>query len=489
MDFLTPPKRRTARACIYAFSTTGRRHPTYSLLKAKLLPLKWFHSLDWNSVGQYFSQTWLEKPPWTWKAYVSNRISEILQEVNNAIWRHVPISHNPADLGTRGIKFQELVNSPLWWFGPEWLTKPSEFWPKTAATHSSPPEQLQADAHHAAENADLLERFSSYPRALRVVGYILRFVNKAKGLPASPSRCMSQDEMNQAKTFLMWNTQHQHYGNTISTLSASKPINKKDPLLTLTPFLDKAGVLRVNRRLSYAALSYNERHPIIIPSDSRLCTLILAFLHSTLLHVEKQLMIRMKQKIKTCIFHCKPCTLYKQKTKTQMMVALPPEHTTYPLPFQTTGVDFAGPFLVKTSTLRTASYSKAYACVFVCFITKAIHPELCSDLSTEAFKAAFARFLGRRGILCKIMSDNGRTFIGVKISLNKDLIAFLVEISAGNIPSMASPGKFIPPYAPHMGGLWEATVKSFKIHFTKIANNHKFTFGNSILFSCVLKRS
>ncbi|XP_023159213.1 uncharacterized protein LOC111591767 [Ceratitis capitata] len=27
-----------------------------------------------------------------------------------------------------------------------------------------------------------------------------------------------------------------------------------------------------------------------------------------------------------------------------------------------------------------------------------------------------------------------------------------------------------------MGGLWEAAVKSFKIHFTKIANNHKFTF-------------
>ncbi|XP_023159227.1 uncharacterized protein LOC111591770 [Ceratitis capitata] len=134
---------------------------------------------------------------------------------------------------------------------------------------------------------------------------------------------------------------------------------------------------------------------------------------------------RLKQKIKTCIFHCKPCTLYKQNTKSQMMAALPPERTTYSLPFQTTGVDFAGPFL-------------------------AIHLELCSDLSTEAFKAAFARFVGRRGIPCKMMSDNGRTFIGAKRSLNKDLIAFLGEISEDISRKYTVHGltwQFIPPSA------------------------------------------
>ncbi|CAD7001742.1 unnamed protein product [Ceratitis capitata] len=143
----------------------------------------------------------------------------------------------------------------------------------------------------------------------------------------------------------------------------------------------------------------------------------------------------------------------------QLMAALPPERSTYTLPFHTIGVEFAGPFLLKTSTLRRVYHSKAFVCVFVCFSTKAIHQEVCSDLTTGAFKAAFARFVGRRGIPHKIMSDKGKTFIGAQRSLQRELSSFLEEVSSKTTTDYAIHGliwQFIPPYATHMEGLWEA---------------------------------
>ncbi|XP_036347963.1 uncharacterized protein LOC118757352 [Rhagoletis pomonella] len=77
------------------------------------------------------------------------------------------------------------------------------------------------------------------------------------------------------------------------------------------------------------------------------------------------------------------------------------------------------------------------------------------------------------------MSDNGKTFVGAQRTLQREFSQFLKESATDIAEKYATHGfswQFIPPYAPHMGGLWEAAVKSFKIHFTKVAGNHKFTF-------------
>ncbi|XP_037812758.1 uncharacterized protein LOC119604295 [Lucilia sericata] len=74
---------------------------------------------------------WLAKPPSTWKEfYVSNRVSLIQKLLPNAKWRHVPTHFNPADLGSRGCRPQDLINNQLWWQGPPWLTNPVSEWPQ-----------------------------------------------------------------------------------------------------------------------------------------------------------------------------------------------------------------------------------------------------------------------------------------------------------------------------------------------------------------------
>lgn len=67
--------------------------------------------------------------------------------------------------------------------------------------------------------------------------------------------------------------------------------------------------------------------------------------------------------------------------------------------FKKTSVNFTGPFSVKISLRRNAPSSTAYTCVWVCFVTKAVHIELVGDLSTQSFLNALKRFCDRRGLI------------------------------------------------------------------------------------------
>jgi len=97
-------------------------------------------------------------------------------------------------------------------------------------------------------------------------------------------------------------------------------------------------------------------------------------------------------------------------------------------PFKYTGMDFAGPFDLINYTERACPITKGYVLVFVCFSTKAIHLESTSDLTTEKFISAFAGY-----------------------------ITIILYYSYQQLN-----WHFIPFGAPHMGGLWEVGVKSFK---------------------------
>ncbi|XP_049306006.1 uncharacterized protein LOC125776623 [Bactrocera dorsalis] len=446
---------------------------------------------------------WLEKPPHAWKTYISNRTSQILDQVGSATWHHVAGADNPADLGTRGYKPLHLATSTLWWNGPRWFIESPDSWPQSPMRNIIAPEGRKIATFHTLwADTDILERFSSFLRAQRVVAYMFKFIeqlkSKVKRSHNFPCNTVPHLELQKAKVALITYTQARYFSRDISLLRESKLIDKKSSLLVLNPFLDTKGLLRANGRLANSSLTYNERHPIIIPEKSPFATLFLHYIHSLMLHAEhrlKQQMVgqeyyipRLKPQIKKCIFTCKICTMHKQKMRTQIMAALPPERCNFAVPFTTTGVVFAGPFQVKASMLRSPTLMKGYVAVFVCFTTKAVHLELCSNLTTEAFLAAFARFVARRGYPSKIMSDNGKTFIGAQRATEKQFVDFLKQVSPDIVQKYAPQGinwQFIPPSAPHMGGLWESAVKSFKSHFKPVAGNYKFNYEE---FTTLLNR-
>ncbi|XP_071629486.1 uncharacterized protein [Temnothorax longispinosus] len=74
-------------------------------------------------------------------------------------------------------------------------------------------------------------------------------------------------------------------------------------------------------------------------------------------------------------------------------------------------------------------------------------------------------------------SDNGTTFVGADAQLTKAYHDALNHPDFLNGTALDGISwHFIPPYAPHFGGLWEADVKSVKHHLRRVLGAHTLTF-------------
>ncbi|GFY01490.1 integrase catalytic domain-containing protein [Trichonephila clavipes] len=65
---------------------------------------------------------WLRKEPMDLKTFVQNRVAKIQELYPNQLWRHVPSDQNPADLVSRGVDPEKLLQQNLWFNGPKFLS-------------------------------------------------------------------------------------------------------------------------------------------------------------------------------------------------------------------------------------------------------------------------------------------------------------------------------------------------------------------------------
>ncbi|XP_011688836.1 PREDICTED: uncharacterized protein LOC105450600 [Wasmannia auropunctata] len=147
-------------------------------------------------------------------------------------------------------------------------------------------------------------------------------------------------------------------------------------------------------------------------------------------------------------------------------------------PFAHSGIDYAGPFVTKTWKGKNARTYKSYIAVFVCFSTSAVHLELVTDYTAEAFIAAYKQFTSRRGICTTLSSDCGTTLKGADAELRR-LFSQSTKESTNLATLLANDGtqwKFNPPSAPHFGGKWEAGVKSVKYHLHRVVGDTLLTY-------------
>ncbi|XP_034944800.1 uncharacterized protein [Chelonus insularis] len=142
------------------------------------------------------------------------------------------------------------------------------------------------------------------------------------------------------------------------------------------------------------------------------------------------------------------------------------------------GVDYASPITLKTWKGRGAKTSKGWMCIFVCFVTSALHLEIVTDYSVDSFIAAFRRFTGRQGVCRTLHSDCGTTFQGADTLIRQLFKEGTQQASqlAAVFTKDGTEWRFNPPAAPHMGEKWEAAVKSVKFHLNRTIGDSLFTY-------------
>lgn len=412
---------------------------------------------------------WINTKPHLLKTFVSNRVVDIQSKSNINEWRYIPTNQNPADLLTRGITPQELKKSALWWTGPSFLSQFDKLeWPSLVEVPPELPEiKLNSRSHISVTNQPVVnfEKFSSLSKLERIMAYCLRFIHNCKVSKNDRKHgCLNPSEIQSSRLILVKLVQKEAFQGEINSLWVNQSVGKKSKLLNLNPFMHSDGIIRVGGRLGNSKYNFNKKFPIVIPGNHHFTTLLIRKEHMRLLHAGPQQVLSSlresywplsaRNSVRKVIYNCVTCFRAKPKPSQFLMGNLPEERVSPSFPFQFTGTDYAGPFLVKDRKGRGSKTSKCYICIFICLSTKAIHIELVSSLSTEAFILALRRFVGRRSMPSKIFSDNGTNFIGANSRL-KELGKFLKN-NTNDIQDILTKENFnwnfIPAYSPHMGG-------------------------------------
>lgn len=436
--------------------------------------------------------TWIRSHPARWKPFVAHRVAEVQDLVPPQQWGYVHTKDNPADAATRGLSPAALADHDLWWSGPSWLAEQHY----CAAEPSGPSGAVEVEElrpgvaliARAEEPNELLHRYSSLMRLLRVTALCLRFRHNLRHPGDRRTGFLRAEELRSARQQWIRVAQAEEFHEEISRIQNGQPLPAGSPLLPLRPMLDPDALLRVGGRLQQALLPFDEKHPVILGKSGYLSRLIVREAHAVSLHGGPQLtrslilrhywILRANSLIRSVIHACLRCARFRGVAAAQQMGHLPAERTRPSRPFLIAGVDYAGPVPLRTSKGRGHKSIKGYICLFVCLSSKAVHLEAVSDLSSASFLAAFKRFISRRGHCQRLVSDNGTNFRGAARELRAmfNAASEFYKESAASLAGDGTDWAFIPPSAPHFGGLWEAGVKSVKYHLRRVVGDACLTY-------------
>jgi hypothetical protein len=423
-----------------------------------------------------------------WCPFIENRVSQIRSMQVTKSFHYIDTTKNVADLISRGVTYDTNKQSSTWFNGPKFLRSAKassdleESKPLTGRTYTTHLDD-KAVCHARRERDVDPKNYSSYDKVCRIMVYVMRFAFWKKTKEKGPVTC---EEYKKAEAVILLQDQFEHFPNEYRALTGvgnERPtrLSKKIPLCLTN------GLICVSTRIENADVLSTMKKPILLSKTSSLTSLLILKYHRENLHSGARQTLALlrtrfwipsgRKTVERIIKKCVICLKHKGKPYgVPLPPSLPKMRVEESYPFVNIGLDFAGPLNVKANlTTRAKTQIKAYICLFTCAVTRAVHLELCLDLTSECFIQALQRFIGRRGVPSNILSDNGTTFV----SASKKVADFINSIPNDNVvisfcTAHTISWSFIPPRSPWWGGFYERMVGIVKERL-------KVTVGNANL--------
>ena len=439
--------------------------------------------------------------------FVANRVQQIRDQTSPAQWKYVDTDNNPADYASRGMSVQTMINSSQWWSGPDFLQQPlntTESSEENISVTEDDPEVKKVvscltDVHEPLSFLDRLNYFSDWHHATRATAVCLRLQKKFKGKDNKSNQTAKQKsirseytpvtavELKEAEKEIIKQLQAQAFpderraltnrakkDNTICGVGRNKKnvLKRSSQLYKLDPFIDDDGVLRVGGRIRRANLHKDNKHPAILPKKSHITDLIICHYHKRVQHQGRGItlneirgsgywIIGGSSLVAKHISKCTICRKVRGSTQEQKMADLPADRLEPTAPFTYSAVDFFGPFYIKEGRKEL----KRYGVLFTCMTSRAVHLETANSMNADSFINAYRRFIGRRGPVLQLRSDQGTNFVGAR----NELLTCLKELDQGKIRTELLKDqcdwielKMNVPHASHMGGVWERQIRSVR---------------------------
>ncbi|XP_036146050.1 uncharacterized protein LOC118646705 [Monomorium pharaonis] len=205
---------------------------------------------------------WIKTPSNVLKTFVANRVAEIQILTDAGDWRHIRSENNPADALSRGQLPHNFMRNKTWLTGPSWLIEREHKWPCIAMRLIEIPEVKQNSCLATiVYDETILRAYSSYAKLLRIVAYCCRFLHSQK---YSGPLCV--EEIEAAETRVLRLLQSIGLPNEFKHVKNKAPESRRHKIDRLNPFIDGNGLIRVGGRISLSDASFDQRHPILLPS-------------------------------------------------------------------------------------------------------------------------------------------------------------------------------------------------------------------------------